>query len=58
MCCAVQVDALKDEMLARFVVRSHRRHHPSAVTEQLEEVPDINPTSTEKIPQVCVRFIR
>lgn len=46
-----QADPLKDELLAKFVVRSHRRHHPDALTEDQEPIPEINPKSIERIPQ-------
>ncbi|CAK8687787.1 unnamed protein product [Clavelina lepadiformis] len=50
-----QVDPLKDEMLARFVVRSHRRHHPAAGGDDGGEIPDLNPSNIEKIPQDLLR---
>ena len=39
-------------MLAKFVVRSHRKHHPSAAKDDTETVPQITPGNVEKIPQV------
>lgn len=50
-----QADPLKDELLAKFVVRSHRRHHPSAQGEDQEDIPDLNPRNIEKIPQDLLR---
>nr|CAB3263689.1 DNA replication licensing factor mcm2 [Phallusia mammillata] len=50
-----QVDPLNDEMLARFVVRSHRRHHPAAGDEDLESPPEVNPSNIEKIPQELLK---
>uniref|UniRef100_H2YWS4 DNA replication licensing factor MCM2 n=1 Tax=Ciona savignyi TaxID=51511 RepID=H2YWS4_CIOSA len=47
-----QVDTFRDELLAKFVVRSHRKHHPSARAKEDDPLPDINPSSIEKIPQV------
>lgn len=48
-----QADPLKDELLARFVVRSHRRHHPSA--EDIEPIAEFNTKSLEMIPQELLK---
>ncbi|XP_078485741.1 DNA replication licensing factor mcm2 [Ciona intestinalis] len=50
-----QVDTLRDELLARFVVRSHRKHHPSAAGLDGEPLPDLNPSNIEKIPQELLK---
>lgn len=63
--CVVRdtVDAVQDEYLARFVVQSHIRHHPTAVDENGEktvdespmEMGDTNLSGVEKIPQDLLR---
>uniref|UniRef100_H2YWS1 DNA replication licensing factor MCM2 n=1 Tax=Ciona savignyi TaxID=51511 RepID=H2YWS1_CIOSA len=50
-----QVDTFRDELLAKFVVRSHRKHHPSARAKEDDPLPDINPSSIEKIPQELLK---
>lgn len=54
--CVVRdtVDPVKDEMLARFVVNSHVRHHPNQVAETAEEaaIPQAN---VELIPQELLK---
>ncbi|XP_077458979.1 DNA replication licensing factor MCM2 [Stigmatopora argus] len=57
--CVVRdtVDAVQDEMLARFVVGSHVRHHPAnkeaGVTH--EDVPPPNSSDVESVPQELLR---
>ena len=61
--CVVRdtVDAVQDEYLARFVVDSHIRHHPSEnVADHLKEsepadINDVNLAGVEKIPQDVLR---
>jgi len=62
--CVVRdtVDAVQDEMLARFVVGSHLRHHPAvsaAEKAELDAAMAVNPSSTgqelEPLPQELLR---
>jgi len=61
--CVVRdtVDAVQDEYLARFVVESHIRHHPSEnvadLVKEIEpaDVNDVNLAGVEKIPQDLLR---
>ncbi|UYV76222.1 MCM2 [Cordylochernes scorpioides] len=49
-----QADPVQDERLARFVVESHERHHPSKVPTEQMEVED-----TSQIPQdLLVKYIQ
>lgn len=53
-----QVDGVVDEMLARFVVKSHRRHHPNANQDELETSvmeTEENNNEAEKIPQELLK---
>ncbi|XP_071485940.1 DNA replication licensing factor mcm2-like [Diadema antillarum] len=52
--CVVRdtVDPVQDELLARFVVDSHIRHHPSHADSSMDDLPELPTTSgLEKIPQ-------
>merc|ERR1739838_40110 len=50
-----QVDGVIDEMLARFVVKSHRRHHPNASAEDEETTVVPVADEVEKIPQELLK---
>lgn len=53
-----QVDPVQDERLAKFVVQSHVRHHPSSVLEEGTEITPLEDPSmagVEKIPQDLLR---
>ncbi|KAI0232086.1 DNA replication licensing factor mcm2 [Lamellibrachia satsuma] len=51
--CVVRdtVDPVEDERLARFVVGSHARHHPNAVSEEGVLLETMNTSGAELIPQ-------
>uniref|UniRef100_UPI00358E0689 DNA replication licensing factor MCM2 n=1 Tax=Myxine glutinosa TaxID=7769 RepID=UPI00358E0689 len=61
--CVVRdtVDAVQDEMLARFVVQSHVRHHPAgprdsaAAGDDNSSLPPINTTGVQALPQDFLR---
>ncbi|XP_077582359.1 DNA replication licensing factor MCM2 [Stigmatopora nigra] len=57
--CVVRdtVDAVQDEMLARFVVGSHVRHHPGNKEAGVipEDVPPPNSSDVESVPQELLR---
>ncbi|KAG1671758.1 DNA replication licensing factor mcm2 [Nymphon striatum] len=53
-----QVDAVVDERLARFVVKSHIRHHPGSTPEDIQEITSNETpglTGVEKIPQELLK---